>query len=197
MHRKRGPTMKIEFELSDDEINASRLIKAFKCDDAQLREKIGDFAKAACVEYVNMAEGTKVFTRFSDLQEYRLYLLVKYFFSGNIPGEQTICSLLKIQYGSARGLIRSMLSRYRSDIEECVEANCIHLLKSCKKIDTNDGAYRIVAIESSNLASELNDVLASIGSDQAPLKKMPNTMSNYRIEENSYRELCKRFGVDG
>src|SRR5207253_2749865 len=60
------------------------------------------YAEAAVLEHIRMFIGQKVFTRGSDIREYRLFLLIDTAFNGFIPDEQTVCALFQCTVTQSR-----------------------------------------------------------------------------------------------
>lgn len=82
---------KIEIPLSD--LEESQLAMILGANPEELQVKLESVAKAAIQEYIRMFLGQKVFTRGSDFQEYRLYLLIRELFGNLVPSEQQVCAL--------------------------------------------------------------------------------------------------------
>src|SRR5216684_7751787 len=72
------------------------LAKTLGCKQGDLASVLAPYATAALQEIVSMVLGQKVFTRGSDILEYRLLLLILYAFNGSIPSEQTVCGLFQM-----------------------------------------------------------------------------------------------------
>lgn len=188
--------IQISFDIELDETVVSKLDSTMQCNAKSREEHLNKYAKAAFCEYTYMTAGDKVFTRFTDLQEYRLYLLVKNYFEGIIPSDQMVASFFHIPYARAQSLTRSMVSRYRNELDTTMEDTAKEILSKAHKGEDDKVQGRIVPIKNGNMVEELNDVIASKGSDNKPITKQKNTMSNYIIPESSYKLLCDHFGLD-
>lgn len=188
--------LSLRFDVELDDSVVERLDATMRCNQSNREELVSNYARAAFYEYTFMTAGDKVFTRFADLQEYRLFLLVKHYFHGLIPSDQEIASFFHVPYTTARSLTRSMMSRYRNELSSMIRESASEILKNAEKEDDASGVRRVLAITSANMVEELNDTIAMSGSGQAPITKMRNTMSNYYVPESSYIILCNQYGVD-
>lgn len=190
--------MKIEisFDIELDESVVSKLDSTMHCGADSREANLNKYAKAAFCEYTYMTAGDKVFTRFTDLQEYRLYLLVKNYFEGLIPSDQMVASFFHIPYTRAQSLTRSMVSRYRNELDSAMCDTAREILSKAQEGEDDRVKGRIVPIRNGNMLEELNDVIASKGSDNKPITKQKNTMSNYIIPESSFELLCDHYRLD-
>src|SRR5437870_118915 len=82
------------------------------CKDAELDATFAPFARAAAEEYARMFLGQRVFTRGSDLREYRLLLLMRDVFK-RIPDDQEVSNLFQTTSSQCRSVIRSVISKYQ------------------------------------------------------------------------------------
>ena len=194
----RGESMRLslQFDVELDDDIVERLDATMRCDQSNREKLVSDYARAAFFEYTFMTAGDKVFTRFADLQEYRLFLLVEHYFHGLIPSDQEIASFFHIPYTTARSLARSMMSRYRNELGSVIHGSAREIIKKAEKVEDGSGVRRILAITSINMVDELNDAIAMSGSGQAPVAKIRNTMSNFSVPESSYKILCDQYGVE-
>lgn len=151
------------------------------------------YATAALREHVTMFLGQKVFTRGSDLMEYRLFLLVESAFDGRIPDEQEVCKLFQLTSTAARALIRAVMSKYQYQLKGAIEKSAGSLLNSAEK-DTENNCVT-VSVHNLNLVDELNRELADIDTSLAPVQKKRGSVATYNIQRSSYARLCNRFGV--
>ena len=75
--------IKTKIELTPEEETALKGI--LNCDDVKLKQYVNKFASASIEEYCRMILGQKVFTRFNDIREYRLFLIIKEVFNNKTP----------------------------------------------------------------------------------------------------------------
>ncbi len=87
--------MSVIVELNLNTTERAQLARILGCGEAELDDKLGSYATAALEEYLRMFLGQRVFTRGSDIVEYRLLLLTKEAFQGRLPDEQRVCALFQ------------------------------------------------------------------------------------------------------
>lgn len=63
--------------------------------------------------------GQRVFTRGRDIQEYRLFLLIRGPFGNTIPDDQMVCDLFQTTTQS-RALVRSVMSKYQYELSQAI-----------------------------------------------------------------------------
>jgi hypothetical protein len=170
----------------------SELAKIIGCDAAELPNRLGPYASAALKEHVTMFLGQKVFTRGSDLLEYRLLLLIQHAFGGRIPDEQKVCNLFQTTSSGSRSLIRSVMSKYQYQLKDAIENTAKQLLDSA---ELNGQDSVTVAVHNINLVEELNRELAEIDTSLPPVQKKRGCVSTYELQPSSYDALCKQLGV--
>ena len=186
--------MNINFEIPDLETRETELLKSiFQCDEINLTLRLNLIATAAFEEYRKMILGQKVFTRGRDIQEYRLYILIKYLYEGRIPEEQKICDLFQITASESRSLMRSIMSKYQYDLRDCITQSIIEEIKKIQKAEHAE--YYRLSIQNQYIRDELNRILGSIDTSLPIIEKEKGTISTYIIKSSSYQELIKHFNI--
>jgi hypothetical protein len=142
---------------------------------------------------VSMILGQKVFTRGSDLLEYRLLLLIQHAFNGRIPDEQKVCNLFQTTTSGSRSLIRAVMSKYQYQLKAPIEETLKLLIDSAKVAKGNSSLT--IAVHSLNLVDELNRKLAEIDSALPAVQKKQGSVSTYELQPSSYEKLCQYFGL--
>ncbi|HYM60686.1 MAG TPA: hypothetical protein VEZ11_07320, partial [Thermoanaerobaculia bacterium] len=110
----------VDLDLSDPE--TKQLAGTLGCSVKDLPAKLSDSCSAAAEEYARMFLGQKVFTRGSDIQEYRLFLLIRHAFGGSIPDEQHISDLFQTTASQSGSLIRSVMSKFQYELRQVIDA---------------------------------------------------------------------------
>lgn len=110
-------------------------------------EQVG---RAALEEYVRMILGERVFTRGSDISEYRLFLLLKHAFANSIPPEVVVCRLFQLTPAGARTLVRNVLAKYQYELREEIRRSLRDVLSLGDK-PQSVGNHQVVKIESDAL----------------------------------------------
>ncbi|WP_073038398.1 hypothetical protein [Desulfacinum infernum] len=183
--------IKVNLELSSEDIK--ELSRILGCGEDELSVTLSPYAAAAVEELVTMFLGQKVFTRGTDIREWRLYLLIKHAFSSRIPDEQEVCKLFQTTTSGSRALLRAVMSKYQYLLKDGIERTLQELLNRVEVAD--DGDELMVAIHNLNLVEELNRVLAELDSSLPPVEKKRGSVSTYRLRRSSYLKLCERFGI--
>src|SRR6266481_3704504 len=109
--------MKIEIDFSLTKAEAKQLADIIGAENVEkLAQAIAPHARAAIREYAQMFLGQKVYTRGSDIREFRLFLLIREAFGNKIPDEQDVCGLFQCSTNQARALIRAVMSKYQYEL---------------------------------------------------------------------------------
>src|SRR6266498_4042564 len=127
--------MKVQIEIKLDQSDSKQLAGIIGVKASQLDKAFEAFARAAVEEYVEMFLGKKVFTRGSDIREFRLFLLIRSAFGNKIPDEQKVCDLFQCSTTRARSLIRAVMSKYQYDLSEAIDDT---LTATVEKISRDD-----------------------------------------------------------
>ncbi len=180
-----------KLSLSQPELGALAQILDVKEED--LPKELEAYASAALFEYVTMFLGQKVFRRGSDLQEYRLLLLIDMVFDSMIPDEEAVCHLFQTTAAESRALIRRVMSKYQYQLKTAIDKTVKRVVKAATQ-DSESGSYS-VAINSSSLVEELNRLLADIDGALQPVTKKRGSVSTFEISPASYAKLKARLGL--
>lgn len=181
--------MKVDatIDLSADEV--CDLARVLKCKDKDVAARLAGYARAALAEYVAMLLGQKVFTRGSDIREYRLFLLIQNVFGNRIPDDADVCRLFQCTPSESRGLIRSVAAKYQSQVHAAIEDSIRKVLQRAKK---NDDVY-LVTINNATIVEAMNAALSDINGELPPISRFRNTVSTYEIAQSSYDQLMKLY----
>lgn len=150
------------------------------------------YAQAAVLEHVRMFIGQKVFTRGSDIREYRLSLLIGAAFNGFIPDEQTVSALFQCTLTQSRALIRAVMSKYQYDLSKAIRDTLTQVLQSVKM---NRNNALVAAINNESIVAELNKVLALVDSAQDQIVRQTGKLATYELKPDAYKQLCNYFGI--
>ncbi len=179
----------IDLPLSNEE--KTQLAGILRCQPEELDAVLAPFASAALEEYARMFIGQRVFTRGADIQEYRLFLLIKQPLANRIPDEQQVSDLFQTTTSQSRSLIRSVMSKYQYELQEAINAS----LKRTVEAAEAEGDDWTVTVNSENLVESLNRVIGSIDGSLPQIEKKRGTVSNYVLRRSSYSRLCERFDL--
>ena len=165
------------------------------CQRGQLNAALRPFATAALEELVRMFLGQSVFTRGSDMREYRLFLLIRHAFGNRVPSEQKVCDLFQTTSSESRSLIRSVVSKYQYQLGDAIEASLYDAVAAAVRDDQED-EYR-VTVHNASIIEELNRRLAAIDGTLPPVAKKRGAVSTYVLKPSSHARLCDFFCVPG
>jgi len=184
--------VKIKVEIPLEQNESTQLAGIINVDSNQLDKGFEPFARAAIQEYAQMFLGKKVFTRGTDMREFRLFLLIREAFNNKIPDEQKVCDLFQCSTTQARSLIRAVMSKYQYDLHDAIRAT---LKDTVQKVELGEGGTLTVIINSENLVDALNRNLASIDGSLPQVARKKNTVSTYELKNSSYLKLCEQYGI--
>ena len=184
--------MKLSFEVKLDPAEEAALAGILNKKPAELNAAFAPYAATAVQEYVSMFLGQKVFTRGSDIREYRLFLLIRTAFENSIPDEQTVCALYQCTLSQSRALLRAVMSKYQYELRPAIEGTLLKALKAVRK-DQNDTL--LVTVNNENVIDEMNKALAAIDGAQDQVVRRTGKLATYELQPAAYRALCDRFNV--
>jgi len=170
------------------------LSEILKCDIDGLNRELSKIASAAIEEYIKMMLGEKVFTRGSDIREYRLFLLIINYFEGNIPDERIISALFQTTQSESKSLLRSTLAKYHYMLKDSINASIIRVL-SRDLIQNENGNYIVKNIPI-NIIDEMNRIVSEIDGSHNQIKKQRGTLQVYEIPPATYEALIEKLGVE-
>jgi hypothetical protein len=181
----------IEPKLKSDE--RDKLAGILGCSLSNLEKTLGAYCEASLQEYTRMFLGQKVFSRGSDIREYRLFLLIIYAFGNKLPDEQKVCDLFQTTTGQSRALIRSVMSKYQYELSKAIDITLKETIANAKK-DLIGGDYEFT-VNSENIVNAMDRVLATIDGTLPQVAKKKGTVSTYILKPSSYTKLKERYGI--
>jgi hypothetical protein len=184
--------MEITARLSLSESERKELARILDCSADKLAEQLRPFAAAATTELLTMALGQKVFTRGSDILEYRLFLLIQMAFGGILPTEQQVTRLFQTTTAGSRALLRAVMSKYQYQLQRTLTSSLTKLLGAASK--EQDGV-RTISVLNLNLVEELNRLLADADTTLPAVTKRRGAVSTYDIPASSYAKLLEKLNA--
>jgi hypothetical protein len=171
----------------------AELARVLRCKPADLAMKLAPYASAALTEYVMMFLGQKVFTRGSDLREYRLPLLIQQVFGNHIPDEAPVSRLFQTRSSESRALLRAVMSKYQSQSHNAAESSIKDVLAGAKA-DSKEGPW-LMTVDNTIIVEHLNRALAEADGTLDRVIRHGNSISTYEAKPSSFKKLCEIFGV--
>jgi len=175
-------------------VNVNLEIEELKGIDPVLDGKESCLVKAAVQEYLDMLSGEKVFSKASDIKEYRLLLLIENVFE-EMPSEMVVANLFQLKRSEARTLIKNVDAKYRRRLNNKLEQNLKKLVNSIDEVK-NDKDETTFYCESQYQIDKLNERLLSYkpaGTENSQNLSMiwrdKQVIKLYHISRNSLKVL--------
>ena len=178
----------IDLRLSEsEEVDLKKIIR----EEKNWPNGFASYAEAAAEEYARMFLGQKIFTRGSDIREYRLFLLIRTAFKNEIPDEQDVCALFQCTLSQSRALLRAVTSKYQYDLSKEISTSLKKILEGATKIDGRD--VWLIKAKSENAVAELNKILArQPGQDE--VSRQIGKLGTYEIKAAARKFLLEQLG---
>lgn len=158
---------------------------------SEFTEIIEGICMAAIAEYFEMMLGKQVPTRANEIQERRLFHLLKHYFDGRIPSEAEISAIFQLTESGSRSLLRNVRTRFKFDLKEEMDFTIKSTL--LQAVSTND-SYRVV-IQSDNILEELRQVVSMKGAKLEQISKVKGSAGLYNIPEDTFDLLCTNYNI--
>jgi hypothetical protein len=167
-----------------------QLAQILGCTIADLRERLEEVGVAALTEHTEMYLGRKVFTRGSDMREYRLFSLIKQRYKDRLPTEHEVSALFQTTASQSRSLLRAVVSKYQYELTEVIEAALEKAVVAMAQETeaTNDDDWYLDA-QSEYVVEALNHRIAAIDPSLGRLTERRHAMSSSRPPEPRSRQL--------
>lgn len=183
--------MPINIELPDDFFTADereRLKELFKTqDDAEFSEALQKVVRAGLSEYKEMFLGMGLPSRADEIQQHRLFHLIKYYFGGRLPSEPEVTSMFQLTESRSRRLIRSVMTRFHYALGLEIQ-NTLREAIDQAQFDGDSEMYRVV-IQSDNVLEEFNRIIGMVAPRLGRVRKVPNMSRTYSVSVDSYNAL--------
>jgi hypothetical protein len=180
----------IDFRLSEtEETDLKKILR----EDKNWPNGFASYAAAAAEEYARMFLGQKIFTRGSDIREYRLFLLIRTAFKNEIPDEQDVCALFQCTLSQSRALLRAVISKYQYELSKAISDTLKTVLRRAKP-NKQKGTF-ILAVNNESVVAELNKTLArQPGQDE--IARQTGKLGTYELQPAAYQFLLKHFNLE-
>jgi hypothetical protein len=169
----------------------NQLAAQFDCAKSEISQRLKAYSTAATEEYVRMILGQRVFTRGSDVREYRLLLLIQHVFDGLLPGERTISALFQTTTTQSRALLRAVMSKYQYELSGAITKSLVAAISGAE-LSENKAIYTLVS-DSENIIDALNKEIAMVDGALSQISKARGTVSTYEIAPSAYSALQARL----
>ena len=183
--------MAISFDLELGAEEKKLLGNIIGCNETEINNSLSLYGKAAIEEYIRMFLGQKVFTRGSDIKEYRLFLLIKSVFIDEIPDEQKVCDLFQMTTSESKSLIKAVMSKYQYELKDAINKTLIARIIGAIYDDNEE--YYTVDIRNENIVSELNRIIGGVDGSLPPIVKKRGTVTTHIIKPSAFNVLISCY----
>jgi hypothetical protein len=188
--------MPITFDPSLVEPDRQQLCDILGVTPRDLDARLAALAGAATLEYVEQFLGRKVFTRGSDIREYRLFLLIRYLFDERIPSEDQVSALFQTTASQSRALIRAVSSKYQYDLATAREATLKAAVEAIgQPANAQAGSDWSLDGQSDYVIEALNAVVSRQDGTLTRLIRSQGTASSYVVRPATRTALRSFFGI--
>lgn len=181
--------VKTSIDLSEEEV--AQLAMILGCKPDAVAKELSGHAGAALREYVSMYLGQHIFTRGSDIRQYRLFLLIASTFRNRIPTESDVSALFQTTTSESRALIKSVMSKYQYALTAVYRDTMKWIINGATQ-ESNESDYELT-VESHNIIQNLNATLARLDGTLQMIKKKPGTACTYTMPPASRDRLKEHF----
>jgi len=180
-------TVTIDLRLSEtEEVDLKKILR----EEKNWPKGFASYAAAATEEYARMFLGQKIFTRGSDIREYRLFLLIRTAFKNEIPDEQDVCALFQCTVSQSRALLRAVTSKYQYELSKEISTSLKKILEGATKIEGRDAW--LIRARSENAVAELNKILArQPGQDE--IARQTGKLGTYEVKSAARQFLLEQL----
>jgi hypothetical protein len=191
---RRVPKRDVKATLNFTQEDETELTRVLGCKPAEFGAVLAPYATSALMEYVMMFLGQKVFTRGSDIREYRLLLLIQQVLANHIPDEALVSRLFQSSTSESRALLRAVMSKYQSQTHGAAEQSVRDIL--AKATADPEGGPWLITLDNTIIVEHLNRVLAETDGTLEKIARNGISVSTYKVTPASFKALCKAFNVD-
>jgi hypothetical protein len=180
-----GSSMTITFKLELDDEKQTLLSSVIGCEKTELGKNLSQYGTAALEEYIGVFTGDNMFSTVTDINKYRLFLLIKHVFHDELPAEERIADLLHLTPSAARTLLRNTAAKYRRELDAATTASLKRTLSGLKE---KKNEYRF-SPPNAFIVEKMNALLAGADKALPPVTRVKDTISQYSIGPDSYKKL--------
>ena len=144
-------------------------------------------AKASYEENIQLYSSSMRISTISELNQFKLYLIVKDVLESIIPTENEVSQLFKITNSTASTLIRNMQSRYQIELQTALNTSILEIINdnNLGELYTNvDGNYYQIYIRSNSIVKTMNQILQYSENSFPPISLCRGFNNKYKIYAN-------------
>lgn len=160
--------------------------------EKKLADDMHKIIKSAICEYKQMFLGMGLPTRAEEIQQYRLYYLIEQYFK-EMPSEEKVSAMFQLTSTKSRSLIRSVMTRFRYNLDEIIKENLQNILESAD-IKEDNNCYFV--IQSTYALEEFKNVIANKAPRSGQIRRVKDTSRTFYVSKESYKALCDYFDLE-
>lgn len=144
--------------------------------------------KASYEENIQLYSSSMRISTISELNQFKLYLIVKYVLDNIIPTENEVSQLFKITNTNASTLIRNMQSRYQIELQTALNSSILEIIQDDnlgEEYTNEDGRYYQVYIRSNSIVKTMNQILQYSPDSYPPISICRGFNNRYKIFEST------------
>ena len=184
---------KLEIELALNDHEMVLLTKTLGCkNEEELYEKLSMISKSAMEEYLEMILGKQLPTRANEIQERRLYHLLKNYYTGRIPNEAEVATLFQIKLSSSKTLLRNVRTKFKYELEEAI----LNTIKETLTKATYSGEVFRIVVQCENILEELKQTVSINAPQLDQISKVTGSAGVYNIPEDTFDLLAKHYNIE-
>ncbi len=155
--------------------------------DADFAAAMKKLCKAATMEYIKMFKQRGLPTRADEVQQERLYFLLKHYFDQVVPCEREVSAIFQLTPAQSKTLLRNTKVKYRADLDAAIKNTLLAVLNS-SVLNAQTGEREFVCY-SPNTIEDLNMIVAEKGPAHEVITKMRGLASKYSCPVDTYNLL--------
>lgn len=190
--------MPISIELNDlfesnEKEKLKKLLKRTEEDlsETELENETVKIIKAAMCEYKQMFLGMGLPTRADEIQQYRLYYLIERYFK-EMPTEEQVSSMFQLTHTKSRTLIRSVMTRFRYNLDQIISDNLKDILNNAELKEDNNCYF---VIQSNYALEQFKNIIDNRAPTSDGIRRVANTSRTFYTSKSSYKTLCENFDM--
>lgn len=182
-----------DFFTPEERFRLSNIFGIENDDKVAFNSNIEKITKAAITEYKEMLSGKGLPTRADEIRQYRLFQLIKFYFSNRMPTEFEIANMFQLTSSESKSLLKNVKTKYRYELSAEIEATLKTVIHSVKA-EKGTGNYKIT-INADTVLEDLNQIIAQENPQACPITRCRLTAKTYELSADSYEILKKHFNI--
>lgn len=181
--------IKFNFDEAQNEANKVLLMQNMGENHTNYEAVLCKIAHASFQEYFQMLSSIPLPSTSADIKQYRLYILLTYYYHDSLPTVQQIASMFHITETQANTLLKNTLSKYASVTDSLLRKTIKELLNNAEEEDDK----RIVSCTSSVIIQKMNMELSKVDKKLTEVSKVRGTLAKYECAVDTFDKLVEIY----